>query len=147
LLPANGGPLTLDTDNLDKIITPVVSMARPCERDRAFDASTKVNRHRRPELSLNRMPGKVEFEDMKPLGVHEREPSQCVVLVHTFNSRHCMRPMQGQGSKTMRRSLAINVEHEHCASRSGDRSVTPNRAAAAAPRRPRQGVSPAIPCP
>jgi len=105
--------VTPHTDNPDKIITMVVSMARPGDRDAAFGGGTEVNRHRIPERSFNRMNGKAEFEDMELLDVYEFEPNQCVVFVKTFNSWHCVRPMQGKGSKAMRRKLTINIEHEH----------------------------------
>ena len=113
MLPADGGSVTPHTDNPDKIITMVVSMARPGEWDPAYGGGTEVNRHRRPELSFNRMNGKAEFEDMELLDVYEFEPNQCVLFVKTFNSWHCVRPMQGKGSQAMRRSLTINIEHEH----------------------------------
>ena len=113
MLPADGGSVTPHTDNPDKIITMVVSMARPGEWDPAYGGGTEVNRHRRPELSFNRMNGKAEFEDMELLDVYEFEPNQCVLFVKTFNSWHGVRPMQGKGSNAMRRSLTITIEHEH----------------------------------
>ena len=54
MLPADGGSVTPHTDNPDKIITMVMSMARPGEWDPTFGGGTEVNRHRRPELSFNR---------------------------------------------------------------------------------------------
>ena len=113
MLPADGGFVTPHTDNPDKIVTMVVSMARPGEWEPAFGGGTEVNRHRRPERSFNRINGKAGFEDMEPLYVYEFEPNQCVLFVKTFNSWHCVRPMQGAGSKALRRSLTINIEHEH----------------------------------
>ena len=113
MLPADGGSVTPHTDNPDKIVTMVVSMAKPGEWDPAFGGGTEVNRHRKPELSFNRMNGKAEFEDMELLDVYAFEPNQCVLFVKTFNSWHCVRPMQGKGSKAMRRTLTINIEHEH----------------------------------
>ena len=59
------------------------------------------------------MNGKAEFEDMEKLAVYEFEPNQCVLFVKTFNSWHCVRPMQGNGANAMRRSLTINIELEH----------------------------------
>jgi hypothetical protein len=113
MLPADGGSVTPHTDNPDKIITMVVSMARPGEWDPSFGGGTEVNRHRCPELSFNRVNGKADFEDMEPLGIYEFAPNQCVVFVKTFNSWHCVRPMRGQRSKAMRRTLTINIELEH----------------------------------
>ena len=113
MLPAAGGSVTPHTDNPDKIVTLVVSMAKPGEWDPAYGGGTEVNRHRRPELSFNRVNGNAEFADMEKIAVYEFEPNQCVVFVKTFNSWHCVRPMQGNGSKAMRRTLTINIELEH----------------------------------
>jgi hypothetical protein len=113
MLPAAGGSVTPHTDNPDKIVTMVVSMARPGEWDPAYGGGTEVNRHRRPELSFNQVNGKAEFEDMEKIAVYKFEPNQCVLFVKTFNSWHCVRPMQGNGTDAMRRSLTINIELEH----------------------------------
>lgn len=113
MLPAEGGSVTPHTDNPDKIVTMVVSMAREGEWDPAYGGGTEVDRHKNPELSFNRMNGKAEFSDMEALETYEFEPNQCVLFVKTFNSWHCVRPMQGNGSKAMRRTLTINIETRH----------------------------------
>ncbi len=113
MLPADGGSVTPHTDNPDKIVTIVVSMAEEGEWDPAFGGGTEVDRHKDPALSFNRMNGKAEFEEMEALDTFEFEPNQCVLFVKTFNSWHCVRPMQGQGSKAMRRTLTINIETAH----------------------------------
>lgn len=109
MLPADRGSVTPHTDNPDKIVTLVVSMAKPQEWDPAYGGGTEVNRHRRPELSFNRMNGKAEFEDMETLHTYAFEPNQCVLFVKTFNSWHSVRPMRGPEG-AMRRSLTINIE-------------------------------------
>ena len=113
MLPADGGSITPHTDNADKIITMVVSMAKPGEWDPAHGGGLEIDRHRRPELSFNRVNGKAEFDEMEPLETFAFEPNQCVLFVKTFNSWHCVRPMTGQGSDAMRRTLTINIELEH----------------------------------
>ena len=40
------------------------------------------------------------------------EPNQAVIFVKTYNSWHSVRPMQGAGSKAMRRTLTINIEED-----------------------------------
>jgi hypothetical protein len=112
MLPADGGCVTPHTDNPDKIVTLVVSMVRPGEWDPAYGGGTEVNRHKRPELSFNRMNHKADFEDMETLEVYEFEPNQCVLFVKTFNSWHCVRPMRGPKG-VMRRTLTINIETSH----------------------------------
>lgn len=113
MLPADGGSVMPHTDNPGKIVTMVLSMARPGEWDPAFGGGTEVNRHRRPELGFNWVNGKADFEDMEELDVYRFEPNQCVVFVKTFNSWHCVRPMRGHGSSAMRRTLTINIEVDH----------------------------------
>ena len=114
MLPADGGSVTPHTDNPDKIITMVVSMARPGEWDPAFGGGTEVNRHRpaRAELQPDERQGRVRGHGA--LDVYEFEPNQCVVFVKTFNSWHCVRPMQGAGlARRCGAALTINIEHEH----------------------------------
>ncbi len=112
MLPADGGCVTPHTDNPDKIVTMVVSMAREGEWDKSWGGGTEVNRHIKPELSFNRMNEKADFEDMETLEVFEFEPNQCVLFVKTFNSWHCVRPMHGPKGP-MRRTLTINIETSH----------------------------------
>jgi hypothetical protein len=113
MLPAAGGSVTPHTDNPDKIVTMVVSMAKEGEWDPAYGGGTEVNRHKVPERSFNRFNGKAEFDEMETLDVYEFEPNQCVLFVKTFNSWHCVRPMQGNGTQAMRRTLTINIETRH----------------------------------
>lgn len=113
MLPADGGCVTPHTDNQDKIVTLVVSMAAPGEWSPELGGGTEVNRHRNPERSFNRMNGKAEFDELETLDVYRFEPNQAVLFVKTFNSWHCVRPMTATGSKAMRRSLTINIETRH----------------------------------
>jgi hypothetical protein len=113
MLPADGGSVIPHTDNQDKIVTLVVSMAAPGEWDPTLGGGTEVNRHLDPSRSFNRMNGKAEFEEMERLHVYAFEPNQCVLFIKTFNSWHCVRPMTAQGSTAMRRSLTINIETRH----------------------------------
>ncbi|MCX8102353.1 MAG: hypothetical protein N3D77_14070 [Geminicoccaceae bacterium] len=109
MLPADGGCVTPHTDNPDKIVTMVVSMAREGEWLPAFGGGTEVNRHRNPEFSFNHVNDKARFEDMDTLETFAFEPNQCVLFVKTFNSWHCVRPMRGPKG-AMRRTLTINIE-------------------------------------
>ncbi len=47
---------------------------------------------------------------MNVLDTFEFTPNQAVVFVKTFNSWHSVRPMQGNGSTAMRKTLTINIE-------------------------------------
>ena len=50
------------------------------------------------------------FKDMDVLDTYEFTPNQAVMFVKTFNSWHSVRPMTGQGSEAMRKTLTINIE-------------------------------------
>jgi hypothetical protein len=109
-LPADGGCVTPHTDNPDKIVTMVVSMAEEGEWDPAWGGGTDVNRHKAPARSFNRMNHKADFAEMEILETFPFEPNQGVLFVKTFNSWHSVRPMTGSGSKAMRRTLTVNIE-------------------------------------
>ena len=56
---------------------------------------------------------RAEFDEMEILETFEFLPNQIIMFIKTFNSWHSVRPMTGSGSKAMRRTLTINIEHEH----------------------------------
>ncbi len=110
MLPADGGHILPHTDSPGKIITIVVSMARPGEWDESFGGGTDVNRPRDPKLQFNYLNRQAGFEDMEVLHTYEFRPNQAVVFVKTFNSWHSVRPMTGTDPTAMRRTLTINIE-------------------------------------
>ncbi len=112
MLPADGGCVTPHTDTTSKIITLVVSMVRDGEWDPAFGGGTDVNRPKNHRDAYNWMNKSIPFEDIERLHTFEFTPNQCVIFIKTFNSLHSVRPMQGKGSKAMRRSLTINIEKQ-----------------------------------
>jgi hypothetical protein len=110
MLPADGGNVLPHTDSPGKIITIVVSMARPGEWNPAFGGGTDVNRARDPQLQFNQVNRQARFEDMEILHTYEFRPNQAILFIKTFNSWHSVRPMTGKGSGLMRRTLTINIE-------------------------------------
>jgi hypothetical protein len=56
------------------------------------------------------MNAKAEFGEMEVIDTFDFTPNQAVIFVKTFNSWHSVRPMQGNGSGAMRRTLTINIE-------------------------------------
>jgi hypothetical protein len=113
MLPADGGYVSPHTDSTEKIVTIVISMVDEGEWDPALGGGTEVNRHLKPERSFSRLNGRAGFDEMETLDVFPFEPNQCVLFVKTFNSWHCVRPMEATGSKAMRRSLTLNIELRH----------------------------------
>jgi hypothetical protein len=110
MLPADGGNVLPHTDSPGKIITIVVSMARPGEWNPAFGGGTDVNRAREAKLQFNYLNRQADFADMEILDTYEFRPNQAILFVKTFNSWHSVRPMTGKGSGLMRRTLTINIE-------------------------------------
>jgi hypothetical protein len=56
---------------------------------------------------MNRQAG---FDEMEVLDTFPFTPNQAVVFIKTFNSWHSVRPMLGNGSNAMRKTLTINIE-------------------------------------
>ena len=112
MLPAAGGHVIPHTDSPGKIVTLVVSMVGEDEWDPAFGGGTDVNRPKEVRLAYNEQNRQARFEDMEVLDTFEFTPNQGVVFVKTFNSWHSVRPMTGNGSQAMRRTLTINIEAE-----------------------------------
>jgi hypothetical protein len=109
-LPADGGSVVPHTDSPSKIVTIVVSILREGEWDPSFGGGTDINRPKEERYRFNRVNRLAEFEDMEVLHTYEFAANQAVIFVKTFNSWHSVRPMTGQGSNALRKTLTINIE-------------------------------------
>ncbi len=110
MLPADGGHILPHTDAPSKIVTLIISMMKEGEWDPSFGGGTDVNQVKDSARSFNWLNTQGRFEDMNVLDTFAFTPNQAVVFVKTFNSWHSVRPMQGNGSKAMRKTLTINIE-------------------------------------
>jgi hypothetical protein len=110
MLPAAGGYVIPHTDERNKIVTIVVSMMQDGEWDPAYGGGTDVNRPKDIRRNFNWMNAKAEFDEMEVIDTFDFTPNQAVIFVKTFNSWHSVRPMQGNGSGAMRKTLTINIE-------------------------------------
>jgi hypothetical protein len=110
MLPAAGGSVIPHTDSPGKIVTLVISMVDDDEWDPSYGGGTDVNRPKDVRLAYNELNRQAGFEDMEVLETFEFTPNQAVIFVKTFNSWHSVRPMTGNGSDAMRKTLTINVE-------------------------------------
>ena len=110
MLPADGGSVTPHTDAPGKIVTLIISMIRDGEWNPAFGGGTDLNRPKHESLIFNPMNRQAGFEEMEVLDTFPFTPNQAVVFIKTFNSWHSVRPMLGNGSKAMRKTLTINIE-------------------------------------
>lgn len=108
-LPANGGKVLPHTDARQKIVTLVVSMAQEGEWDTAFGGGTDVNRPKEARFLYNHVNRRADFGDMDVVHTFEYEPNQAVLFIKTHNSWHSVRPMAGNGSTALRKTLTINI--------------------------------------
>lgn len=111
MLPAHQGCVMPHTDNASKIVTLVVSMAKPGEWNAEHGGATEVSRPKDPARLFNRMNRMLEFDEIEPIGNFPFVPNAAVVFVKTFNSWHCVRPMTASEDENIfRRTLTINIE-------------------------------------
>ena len=110
MLPAAGGCIKPHTDHPRKIVTLVLAMCAPAEWPPAFEGGTDVMRPRDITRNYNFVNAQLEFDEVEVLRTFAYEPNQCLVFVKTFNSLHAVRPMPGEGSGLMRKTLTVNIE-------------------------------------
>ena len=108
--PADGGQLRPHTDSPGKIITLVVTMTKPGEWNHAFGGGTDMMRPKRTEQNFNWVNRYLDYEDVETFKVFDFNPNQCLIFIKTHNSWHAVRPMTGEGSNMLRRTLTINIE-------------------------------------
>ena len=109
MMPADGGCIKPHTDHFTKLITLVVSMARPGEWAPAWGGGTDVLRPKDISANFNYLNRQMEFAEMDVIDSYAYEPNQCVLFIKTFNSHHSVRPMTGPPT-ALRRTLTINIE-------------------------------------
>jgi hypothetical protein len=109
-LPVDGGHVNPHTDSPGKIVTLVVSMLGDDEWNPAFGGGTDVNRPKEDRLRYNQLNRLARFEDMEVVHTFEYTPNQAVIFVKTYDSWHSVRPMTGQGSTVLRKTLTVNIE-------------------------------------
>ncbi len=109
-IPADGGHLFPHTDTASKIATMIVSIVREGEWNPAYGGGTDISRPKHIRHCYNYLNRLAKFEDMEVLDTIEFAPNQAVLFVKTFNSWHSVRPMTGNNSQAMRKTLTINIE-------------------------------------
>lgn len=109
-MSAEGGHLNPHTDAPSKIVTLVVSMMREGEWNLAFGGGTDVNRPKEDYYRYNQLNRLATFDDMEVVHTFEYSPNQAVIFVKTYNSWHSVRPMTGDSTAPLRKTLTINIE-------------------------------------
>jgi len=112
VLRADGGEVAPHTDTPKKIITLVLSMVRDGEWDPKFGGGLDVNRATDRAYAFNWKNRIVPWEKIEIIDTVNFVPNQCVVFVKTFNSLHSVRKMNQKGSKALRKTVTIVIEHD-----------------------------------
>lgn len=109
MIPAHGGYLLPHTDAPSKIVTLTLSMVRPGEWDTRWGGGIDIGYAKDERFAYNQLNTQADFDDLDWIDTFEFVPNSVVVFVKTYNSWHCVRPIQGPDDGTMRRNLVINI--------------------------------------
>jgi hypothetical protein len=109
-LPSDGGNIRPHTDAPAKLITLVISILKPGDWNAAWKGGTDVLRPKDVRKSYNFYNNYFEFEECETLRTIEYVPNQCILFLKTFNSLHCVAPIQNKGGDVYRKTLTINIE-------------------------------------
>jgi hypothetical protein len=109
-LPSDGGSIRPHTDAPGKLITLVLSVVPPGEWNPAWKGGTEILRPKDIRKSYNFMNHYLDFDECETLKTFEYVPNQCVLFLKTFNSLHCVAPIQNPGGGLYRKTLTINIE-------------------------------------
>jgi hypothetical protein len=116
MLSAAGGYLLPHTDNANKIITLVISMARPGEWDEKIGGGTDVLHPKDVSHAFNHLNEQAQFSEFDLIDSYAFRPNQAILFIKTYNSWHSVSPIAGADPAVMRRTLTINIEKPKWAS-------------------------------
>lgn len=109
-LPANGGNIRPHTDAPSKLITLVISILKEGDWDPAWKGGTDVLRPKDIRKSYNFYNNYFNFEECETLRTIDYVPNQGLLFLKTFNSLHCVAPIQNQNGQVYRKTLTVNIE-------------------------------------
>jgi len=109
-LPSDGGSIRPHTDAPGKIITLVLSVVPPGEWNPAWKGGTEILRPKDIRKSYNFQNHYLDFDECETIKTFEYVPNQCILFLKTFNSLHCVAPIQNPGGSHYRKTLTINIE-------------------------------------
>ena len=109
-LPANGGNIRPHTDAPSKIITLVLSILKEGDWNPAWGGGTDVLKPKDRRRTYNFHNSYFDFEECETLRTIEYVPNQCILFLKTFNSLHCVHPIQNHNAVVYRKTLTINIE-------------------------------------
>ena len=109
-LSSKGGNIRPHTDVPSKIITLVLSILQPGHWNPAWRGGTDVLKPKDRRRSYNFYNNYFDFDECETLRTIEYVPNQCILFLKTFNSLHCVAPIQNDDAEVYRKTLTINIE-------------------------------------
>jgi hypothetical protein len=109
-LPARGGNIRPHTDAPSKIITLVLSILKEGEWNPGWGGGTDVIKPKDRKRTYNFLNNYFDFDECETLRTIEYVPNQCILFLKTFNSLHCVTPIQSHVADIYRKTLTINIE-------------------------------------
>jgi hypothetical protein len=109
-LPAGGGNIRPHTDAPSKLITLVISILREGDWSAAWKGGTDVLRPKDIRKSYNFYNKYFDFEECETLRTIDYLPNQGILFLKTFNSLHCVAPIQNKTGGVYRKTLTVNIE-------------------------------------
>ena len=110
MLPNKDGAVLPHTDDPRKISTMVLYMAEEGEWNPEWGGGLEVVMPKDPAERFNFINRKLPFDQVDTLRTYEYEPNQAIIFIKTFNSWHQVKPIRGDGTGPLRRTLTINFE-------------------------------------
>ena len=109
-LPSKGGNIRPHTDVPSKIISLVLSILKNGDWNPAWKGGTDVLKPKDRSKSYNFYNNYLDFDECETLKTFEYVPNQCVLFLKTFNSLHCVSPIQHDDPDLYRKTITITIE-------------------------------------
>jgi hypothetical protein len=109
-IPSNGGNIRPHTDAPSKIITLVISILKEGEWNPRWGGGTEIIKPKDRRRSYNFHNAYLNFDECETLRTIDYVPNQCILFLKTFNSLHCVAPIQHTAPNVFRNTLTINIE-------------------------------------
>ncbi len=110
MMGGQGGHIRPHTDELNKLVTLVISMVQPGEWDTGWGGGTQTCLPKDRSLIYNQVNRYLEFDQVDLLENYDFNANQCLLFIKTYNSWHQVSPIHAPPNSPMRRSLTINIE-------------------------------------
>jgi hypothetical protein len=109
MMSGNGGYILPHTDAPEKIITIVIPILNENEWKKEWGGGTSMLEPIDEKNYFNQQNKYLNFDEVRPLKNLPFESNNSTLFIKTFNSLHCVYPIQGPDT-ILRKSLTINIQ-------------------------------------